>query len=29
MKQACAMLIKKCSVVRFPVHFTDVIGKFK
>ncbi|KAH0951012.1 hypothetical protein HN011_008882 [Eciton burchellii] len=29
MKQACAMLIKKCSVVRFPVHFTDVIDDWQ
>ncbi|KAL6268457.1 hypothetical protein P5V15_001592 [Pogonomyrmex californicus] len=26
MKQACALLIKKCSIVHFPIHFTDVVG---
>ncbi|EZA56576.1 Tubulin-specific chaperone D [Ooceraea biroi] len=29
MKQACAVLIKKCSVVHFPVHFTDVIDDWQ
>lgn len=29
MKQACAVLIKKCSVVHFPIHLTDVVGKYK
>ncbi|XP_032665770.1 tubulin-specific chaperone D isoform X2 [Odontomachus brunneus] len=28
MKQACAVLIKKCSVVHFPIHLTDIIGHF-
>lgn len=23
------MLIKKCSIVRFPIHFTDVIGMYR
>lgn len=29
MKQACAVLIKKCSIVHFPVHSTDIVGKYK
>jgi len=28
MKQACAVLIKKCSIVHFPIHFTDVVGTY-
>ena len=27
MKQACATLIKKCSLIHFPVHSTEVVGK--
>ncbi|XP_036146859.1 tubulin-specific chaperone D isoform X2 [Monomorium pharaonis] len=29
MKQACAVLIKKCSMVHFPVHFTDVVDDWQ
>ncbi|XP_072746914.1 tubulin-specific chaperone D [Anoplolepis gracilipes] len=29
MKQACAVLIKKCSVVHFPIHFTDVVDDWQ
>ncbi|XP_011644705.1 tubulin-specific chaperone D [Pogonomyrmex barbatus] len=29
MKQACALLIKKCSIVHFPIHFTDVIDDWQ
>lgn len=28
MKQACAVLIKKCSIVHFPIHLTDIVGKY-
>ncbi|EFN80055.1 Tubulin-specific chaperone D [Harpegnathos saltator] len=28
MKQACALLIKKCSIVHFSIHQTDVVGKY-
>jgi len=28
MKQACSTLIKKCSIVHFPVHFTDIVGTY-
>lgn len=27
MKQACATLIKKCALIHFPVHSTEVVGK--
>lgn len=26
MKQACAVFIKKCSIVHFPIHCTNIIG---
>ncbi|XP_011865043.1 PREDICTED: tubulin-specific chaperone D [Vollenhovia emeryi] len=29
MKQACAVLIKKCSTVHFPIHFTDVVDDWQ
>lgn len=29
MKQACAVLIKKCSIVHFPIHFTDVVDDWQ
>ncbi|KAM0725367.1 Tubulin-specific chaperone D [Formica fusca] len=29
MKQACAMLIKKCSIVHFPIHLTDVVDDWQ
>lgn len=28
MKQACATLIKKCAIIHFPVHSTEVVGNF-
>ncbi|KAI4493051.1 hypothetical protein M0802_009699 [Mischocyttarus mexicanus] len=29
MKQACAVFIKKCSIVRFPIHHTDIIDDWQ
>ncbi|XP_011051953.1 PREDICTED: tubulin-specific chaperone D [Acromyrmex echinatior] len=29
MKQACSTLIKKCSIVHFPVHFTDIVDDWQ
>ncbi|EFN69536.1 Tubulin-specific chaperone D [Camponotus floridanus] len=29
MKQACAVLIKKCSIVHFPIHFTDIVDDWE
>ncbi|XP_014470324.1 PREDICTED: tubulin-specific chaperone D [Dinoponera quadriceps] len=29
MKQACAVLIKKCSIVHFPIHMTDVVDDWQ
>lgn len=29
MKQACTVLIKKCSIVHFPIHFTEVVDDWQ
>ncbi|KAL0125308.1 hypothetical protein PUN28_004437 [Cardiocondyla obscurior] len=29
MKQACAVLIKKCSIVHFPIHLSDVVDDWQ
>ncbi|XP_014602636.1 PREDICTED: tubulin-specific chaperone D [Polistes canadensis] len=29
MKQACAVFIKKCSIVHFPIHHTDIIDDWQ